>query len=158
MLPLELERHVRDLHDRYIRVIDDDRLEDWPGLFTPDALYTITTQENHTRGLPLALLSCRGQRMMQDRVTGLRRINVFEPHRYHHQLSGLQCVLQENGVVRCTSGFLVVRTMHTGTISIFATGVYQDVIVAAAGGELRFSERLVITDSRQTDTLLVIPL
>jgi hypothetical protein len=36
--------------------------------------------------------------------------------------------------------------------------VYQDVMVAAAGGELRFSERLVITDSRQTDTLLVIPL
>jgi len=158
MLPLELERRVRDLLDRYMRVVDDDLLEEWPGLFMPDGLYTVTTRENHSRGLPLALMSCKGQGMMQDRVTGLRKINVYEPHRYHHQLSGLQCELQTNGSVRCVSGFLVVRTMHTGAISIFATGVYQDVIGEGAGGELRFAERRVITDSRQTDTLLVIPL
>jgi anthranilate 1,2-dioxygenase small subunit len=158
MLPLELERRVRDLQDRYIRVIDDDRLEDWPDLFMADGLYTVTTRENHTRGLPLALMSCKGRGMMLDRVTGLRKINVYEPHRYHHQLSGLQCELLADGAVGCVSGFLVVRTMHTGAISIFATGVYQDVMVEGAGGELRFAERRVITDSRQTDTLLVIPL
>jgi len=158
MLPLELERRVRDLQDRYLRVIDDDLLEQWPGLFTPDGLYTVTTRENHARGLPLALMSCRGQGMMQDRVTGLRKINVYEPHRYHHQVSGLQCEQPENGVVRCVSGFLVVRTMHTGGTSIFATGVYHDLIVEGEDGELRFRERLAITDSRQTDTLLVIPL
>lgn len=158
MLPLELERRVRELHDRYIRVVDDDRLEDWPGLFMPDGLYTVTTRENHARGLPLALMSCKGQGMMLDRVTGLRKINVYEPHCYHHQLSGLQSEQLASGAVRCLSGFLVVRTMHTGAISIFATGVYQDVVVENAGGELRFAERRVITDSRQTDTLLVIPL
>lgn len=158
MLPFELERRVRDLHDRYVRLIDDDKLEDWPALFMPDGLYTITTRENHARGLPLALLSCKGQGMMRDRVTGLRRINVFEPHCYHHQLSGLQCEQLENGVLRCRSGFLVVRTMHTGAVSLFATGVYEDLLVATAVDELRFAERRVITDSRQTDTLLVIPL
>lgn len=158
MLTLELERRVRDLHERYLRLIDDDRLEEWPGLFTPGGLYTITTRENHARGLPLALMSCKGQGMMKDRVTGLRRINVYEPHRYHHQQSGLQCELQADGTVRCVSGFLVVRTMHSGAISIFATGVYHDLIVEGEAGELRFAERSAITDSRQTDTLLVIPL
>jgi hypothetical protein len=56
------------------------------------------------------------------------------------------------------SGFLVIRTMHTGAASVFATGVYLDVLKEDNDGELRFAERKVITDSRQTDTLLVIPL
>jgi anthranilate 1,2-dioxygenase small subunit len=158
MIPFELERHVRHLHDRYVRSIDDDRLEEWPNVFMPDGVYEVTTRENHARGLPLALMSCHGRGMMQDRVTGYRRINVFEPHRYHHQLSGLECEQLADGSVRTTCGFLIVRTMHTGAISIFATGVYDDVIAQDADGELRFRQRKVITDSRQTDTLLVIPL
>ena len=158
MIAQELERRVRDLLDRYIRIIDDDRLEDWPGLFTATGVYEVTTRENHARGLPLALMSCHGRGMMQARVTGYRRINVFEPHRYHHQLSGLDCEQLRDGSIRAVCGFLVVRTMHTGAISIFASGVYQDLIVQDTEGELRFAQRKAITDSRQTDTLLVIPL
>lgn len=157
MIAFELERRVRDLLDRYVRVIDDDRLEEWPGLFTAEGVYEITTRENHARGLPLALMSCHGRGMMQDRVTGYRRINVYEPHRYHHQLSGLQLEQQPDGSVRALCGFLVVRTLHTGATFIFATGVYEDRIVEEAGA-LRFAQRRAITDSRQTDTLLVIPL
>jgi anthranilate 1,2-dioxygenase small subunit len=154
----ELERRVQRLQNRYIRVIDDDRLEEWPQLFTPAGNYEITTRENHERGLPLALMSCNGRGMMQDRVTGYRKINVYEPHRYHHQLSGMECEQLPDGAILCTTGFLVVRTMHTGAISVFASGVYLDLIVQDGDGEMRFAERKVITDSRQTDTLLVIPL
>lgn len=158
MIPVELERRVRALHDRYIRLIDDDRLEDWPGLFTADGIYEITTRENEARGLPLALMSCHGRGMMQDRVTGYRRINVYEPHRYHHQLSGLEIEQLPDGRLRTTCGFLVIRTMHTGAIAIFASGVYYDVIVQEQDGSLRLAQRRAVTDSRQTDTLLVIPL
>jgi anthranilate 1,2-dioxygenase small subunit len=66
MISLELERRVRALHDRYIRIIDDDRLEEWPGLFTQGGVYEVTTRENHARGLPLALMSCHGRGMMLD--------------------------------------------------------------------------------------------
>ncbi len=158
MIAVELERKVRHLLDRYIRIVDDDRLEEWPLLFTADGVYEATTRENHVRGLPLALMSCHGRGMMQDRVTGYRRINVFEPHRYHHQLSGLECEQLPDGSVRTVCGFLVVRTMHTGATMIFASGVYHDVIVQDADGTLRFAQRKAVTDSRQTDTLLVIPL
>jgi hypothetical protein len=41
---------------------------------------------------------------------------------------------------------------------VFASGVYLDVVVLDTDGEYRFAQRKVITDSRQTDTLLVIPL
>lgn len=158
MITAELERRISHLHNHYLRLIDDDRLEEWPGLFMADGLYEITTRENHARGLPLALMSCSGRGMMQDRVTGYRKINVYEPHRYHHQLSGLQAELLADGRVRCVSNFLVVRTMHTGASMVFASGVYQDLVGQDADGELRFAERRAITDSRQTDTLLVIPL
>jgi anthranilate 1,2-dioxygenase small subunit len=158
MIDVELERRVRHLLDRYIRIIDDDRLEEWPGLFTANGIYEVTTRENHARGLPLALLSCHGRGMMQDRVTGYRRINVYEPHRYHHQLSGLECERLQDGSIRTVCGFLVVRTMHTGATMIFATGVYYDLLVQDGDGELRFAQRRAVTDSRQTDTLLVIPL
>ncbi|MEY4641626.1 MAG: hypothetical protein RLZZ227_1620 [Pseudomonadota bacterium] len=158
MISFDLERRVRHLHERYLRIIDDDRLEEWPQLFMPDGVYEVTTRENHARSLPLALMSCHGRGMMQDRVTGYRRINVFEPHRYHHQLSGFESEQLADGSVRTVCGFLVVRTMHTGAISIFATGAYYDVVAQDSDGELRFKQRTVITDSRQTDTLLVIPL
>lgn len=158
MIDSELERRIARLHNRYLRVIDDDRLEEWPGLFLADGNYLITTRENHARGLPLALLSCRGRGMMHDRVTGLRKINVYEAQRYHHQQSGLEVELADAGAISCVSGFLVIRTMHTGATCVFASGVYQDLIRQDSDGELRFAERRVITDSRQTDTLLVIPL
>jgi anthranilate 1,2-dioxygenase small subunit len=149
---------IQQLHTRYVEVLDQDELEDWPGLFTVDGNYLITTRENHQAGLPLALFSCRGQGMLRDRVTGYRKINVFEPHCYRHQVSALSVEVDPRSGWRCTSNFLVVRTLHTGAMTVFATGVYLDHVVEDANGELRFAERQVITDSRQTDTLLVIPL
>ena len=152
-----IRRQVEDLHARYVRAIDDDRIEDWPDLFTEDGLYRIITRENYDQGLPLAIMECQGRRMMNDRVTGLRKINVYEPQRYAHQTSGLLIDEVTDERVRCRSNHLVIRTMATGAMTVFATGVYLDTI-AIQGDSARFAERIVVTDSRQIDTLLVIPL
>lgn len=157
MIDLQLLARINQLHIRYIRVIDDNRLEQWPALFTPDGSYEITTRENRSLGLPLALMSCHGRKMMADRITGLRKINVYEPHGYRHHISGMEITDTENSIT-CISNFQVVRIMHSGAMSIFATGVYEDRIVDDGNGGLLFAERVVITDSRQTDTLLVIPI
>ncbi len=158
MVDVETERHIQHLHTRYIRVIDDDLLENWPDLFLSDGTYSVTTRENHDRGFPLALMSCNGRGMMLDRISGMRKINVYEPHRYSHQTSGLQITAADDGSFHCIANFLVVRTMHTGASMLFATGIYQDIIKQDSNGQLRFASRTAITDSRQTDTLLVIPL
>jgi 3-phenylpropionate/cinnamic acid dioxygenase small subunit len=158
MIDLETERRIQQLHNRYIRLIDDDHLERWPELFLPDGDYLITTRENHDRGFPLALMSCKGRGMMQDRISGLRKINVYEPHRYSHQISGLEITAVGDGTFHCVSNFLTVRIMHTGASMLFATGIYQDVVQPDQDGQWGFVSRKVITDSRQTDTLLVIPL
>jgi anthranilate 1,2-dioxygenase small subunit len=154
---LQLLARINLLHTRYIRVIDDDLLEQWPAHFTPDGRYEITTRENRRLGMPLALMSCHGRNMMVDRITGLRKINVYEPHCYRHHISGME-ITGTGNYITCISNFQTVRIMHSGAMSIFATGVYEDRIVEDGNGGLLFAERTVITDSRQTDTLLVIPL
>ena len=47
---------VSQLNAEYARAIDDDRLEDWPGFFTDPCLYSITSADNHRRGLPAGVM------------------------------------------------------------------------------------------------------
>jgi anthranilate 1,2-dioxygenase small subunit len=150
-------RQIEDLHARYVRVIDDDRLEEWPSLFTPACLYRIITRENFDQGLALPVMECRSRGMLEDRVTGYRRINVYEPQRYLHQTSGLVVSQVGDKTVQCKSNYLVIRTLGDGSMSIFSSGVYLDKIVFD-GANVQFAERIVVQDSRRIDTLLVIPL
>ena len=53
--------------------------------------------------------------------------------------------------------FVVVRTMRSGQMDLFAAGVYLDRI-RRANGTLLFEQRIVVCDSGSFDTLLAIPL
>jgi len=151
------QRSIEDLHARYVRCIDDDRLEAWPELFTDPCRYQITTRENVTRNLPLGLLECTSTGMLRDRVEALRRVNVYEPHTYSHHVSALEVTPREDGTFAARSNYLVVRTSGEGEMVVFSAGVYADVI-EIAGETARFRERIVIAESRRIDTLLVLPL
>jgi anthranilate 1,2-dioxygenase small subunit len=146
-------RQIEDLQARYIRLIDDDRIEEWPQLFTDYCLYRITTRDDAT----LSLMECQGQGMLADRVTELRKIHEEAPHRDSHQISGLAVESFNGETAVCRSNYLVIRTMADGDMSVFSAGVYLDKI-ALDGGEAKFEERIVVADSRRIDTLLVIPL
>jgi anthranilate 1,2-dioxygenase small subunit len=153
----QLRRQIEELHTRYIRIIDDDRLEEWPALFTETCLYKIITRENYDQGLPLAVMECRSRGMLVDRVTGLRRINVYAPQRYSHQVSGLSVEQLDERTATCRSNYLVVRTTGDGSMILFSTGIYLDKIVLQDGCA-QFAERIVVPDSRRIETLLAIPL
>ncbi len=150
-------RQIEELNTRYIRAIDDDQLEAWPELFTEHCLYKIITRENFARGFSLPLMECAGRGMLQDRVTGYRRVNVYEPQRYTHMVSGMTLERLDPTHIACKQNYLVVRTMITGEMMIFSTGVYLDRVVLVAQGA-KFEERIVVQESRRVDTLLVIPL
>jgi anthranilate 1,2-dioxygenase small subunit len=156
-----VRRRIEALQTRYIRIIDDNRIEDWPKLFTPTCLYRIVTRENHSQGLPLSVMECRSRGMMEDRVTGLRRINVYEPQRYTHQISALEIKdeieAESETRFKCRSNYLVVRTSSDGSMTVFSTGVYLDTVVVE-GDIALFEERIVVQESRRVDTLMVIPL
>ena len=148
---------LAQLNAEYVRAIDDDRLEDWPDFFAEPCLYTITSADNHRQGLPLGVIYADSKAMLRDRVTALRRANIYERQTYRHVV-GLPSVLGESdGAVRVETPFLVVRIMRDGRMDLFATGRYVDALVEEAGA-LRFRERIVVCDSNRVDTLLAIPL
>ena len=151
---MDLELAVQRLHARYAHALDDDRLEEWPGFFTEDGRYRVTTAENEARGLPAPVLYAEGRAMLRDRVASLRHANIYEPQRYRHIVSS---VLVERGgeSVKSVANFLVVRVMESGDTLLFASGRYVDRIAPSA---MLYQERLVICDSRRFDTLLAIPL
>ena len=53
---LAVADRVAQLNAAYARAIDDDRLEQWPALFTDPCLYKITSADNYRRGLPAGLV------------------------------------------------------------------------------------------------------
>lgn len=152
-----LFRRIEDFLISYVHCIDDDKLEAWPDFFTERCLYKIISRENHDRGLPLGVMECDSRGMLKDRIESMRRANVYEPHRYRHQVSALQIARRADGRIDCRSNYLVVRTMADGTMSIFSTGRYLDRIVLD-GDQPKLEERLVVFESRRIETLLVIPL
>ena len=152
-----LAARIGRLNTAYAHAIDDDRLEDWPGFFTGDGLYRIVTRENREAGLPLAIVHCAGAAMMRDRVRAMRTANIFEPHSYCHIVGAAEILGTGDGAHAARTNFTVIRTMHSGAMTVFACGRYLDRIVEE-GGDLKFAERVAVCDSRSVDTLLVVPL
>jgi 3-phenylpropionate/cinnamic acid dioxygenase small subunit len=152
LLPL-----VWQLNADYARALDDDRLEDWPAFFADECLYKVTSADNHRKGMPAGLMYADGKGMLEDRVSALRRANIYERQAYRHVV-GMPAVLSEaDGIARVETPFLVVRIMRDGRMDIFATGRYLDAVVEE-DGLLRLRERIVVCDSSRIDTLLAIPL
>jgi 3-phenylpropionate/cinnamic acid dioxygenase small subunit len=152
-----LRQGIENLLADYTDCIDDDRLEQWPDFFAEDCRYLITDRESHEAGLRHGVIYCASRGMLMDRITAMRRVLVYEPHRYRHILGLPRIGKAGDGVAEVKSNFLAVRIMHDGETSLFATGRYLDRIDASRQ-PFRFLERLVILDSPKIDTLLVIPL
>ena len=156
-MDVDLQLKVENLLARYVHVLDDDRLEEWPGLFVEKGLYRITTAENFERKLPLSIILADSRAMLRDRVSALRHANIYEAQRYRHSVSSTLVERVGTDSVRATSNFQVARIMHTGETVLFASGRYLDRI-RFDRGTVRFEERIVVLDSRSVDTLLAIPL
>ncbi len=147
---------LMNLNARYAAEIDADRLENWPGFFTEQCLYKITTAENMRQGYPAGLVYADSRAMLDDRVMALRKANIYERQMYRH-IIGLPLIREAAAEIAAETPFLVIRTMRDGRMDLFAAGRYLDRVREEPGG-LRFAERLVICDSQRFDTLVAIPL
>ena len=152
-----LQLGIDELNTAYADCIDDDRLEEWPDFFADDCRYLITDRDSHQAGLRHGVIYCASRGMLTDRVTTLRRVLMFEAHRYRHVLGPVRIQRVADGVAEARSNFLAVRIMHDGETSLFATGRYLD-RVDVSGTAFRFIERTVVLDSPKIDTLLIMPL
>lgn len=151
-----LRHELADLENRYIRSIDDDRLEDWPDFFTEDATYEIIPRENVRLGVPAGVMHCFGKPMMRDRVVALRKANLFEAQTYRHFVSGHEIVSREGDHVFARSNYLVIRTLSDTTADVFSVGCYEDEIVRTDDG-WRYANKRVIFENARVKTLLALP-
>jgi len=154
---IETQLAVERLLARYVASIDEDRLEAWPRYFTEHCLYRIISAENHRQNLPIGFFFASSRAMLQDRVTALRQVNVYEPQNYRHLVSSTLVKVEAGGIVTAQSNYMVVRIMHDGASMLFSTGRYLDRITFESGDPL-FLEKIVVSDSSRIDTLLAIPL
>jgi anthranilate 1,2-dioxygenase small subunit len=148
-----------DLHrlqERYVSVIDTDRLEEWPELFTEDGVYEIVPKENSDRDLPIGIMHCFGRAMLRDRITSLRKANVFEPHAYRHMTSGLELAQVDADTVDMQSNYVVVQTLTDGDSRVYQAGRYFDRVVRTWDG-WRYQRKRALYDTSRVQTLLVTP-
>lgn len=145
------------LYADYAHCLDNDELEAWPGFFTEDCAYRITSAENFEAGLPLGIVYATSKGMLVDRVMALRKANIYEPQRYRHLIGAIKISAEEAGGLSLVANFIVVRIMQDGAMLLFAAGRYVDRLVRRDGG-WKFAKKDVVLDSRQIDTLLAIPL
>lgn len=144
------------LQERYVSVIDADRLEEWPNFFTEDCVYEIIPKENADLGLPMGIMHCFGRAMLRDRITSLRKANVFEPHTYRHLTSGLELTPVDADSVDMQSNYVVVQTLTDGESRIYQAGRYFDRVVHSAEGWL-YQRKRAVYDTSRVQTLLVTP-
>jgi anthranilate 1,2-dioxygenase small subunit len=144
------------LQERYVSVIDADRLEEWPNFFTEDCVYEIIPKENADLGLPMGIMHCFGRAMLRDRITSLRKANVFELHTYRHMTSGLELTPVDADTVDIQSNYVVVQTLTDGESRIYQAGRYFDRVVHSAEGWL-YQRKRAVYDTSRVQTLLVTP-
>ena len=91
---------VAALNTRYAAAIDADRLEEWPGFFVADCLYKITTAENLRKGYEAGVIYADSRAMLEDRISALRRANIYERQSYRHIIGMPSVMSEEAGVIR----------------------------------------------------------
>ena len=140
-----------------IHAIDDGRFEDWPPLFTEKCLYRILTRTDHQAGRQFGVWFCDTRAMLEDRVSSIRSVNVFEPHVYRHVLGPTEITGLLDGVYSAQTNYMLVRTMYDGDMTLFSAGRYLDEIVIESG-RAALRSRTVVTDSVRYDTMVALPI
>ena len=147
---IALRLGIHELIADYADCIDEDRLEEWPDLFGDPCRYLITSRANHEAGLRQGVMYCASRGMLLDRVSSLRRVLIFEPHRYRHVARPDPADRVADGVAVVHSNFMAVRIMHDGETSLFATGRYLDRIDVTAPRSASSSASSCSTARRST--------
>jgi len=161
MNPREIRDAVEELQYAYVHCIDDDRLEEWPALFTERCVYKVIPRENADQNLPVALMYCDSRGMLQDRVVAHRAANLYAPHYYRHMLSALRIFKHDRDEISVQTNYAVFRTLadpiRYGETEVYSVGKYVDRIVFEEN-QARFQEKIVIVDTCKIQSLLVTPL
>lgn len=145
------------LLETYVRLIDEDRLEEWVELFVEDCVYRILTRENVAQSLPLPLVLCDNKDMLRDRIVSLRQANIYNIHTDRHILGQVRALIDDDGGLKVSASYALYQTNQEGETRLFSVGCYDDRVVRR-NGQLLFKEKTVIVDTAGILTLLATPI
>lgn len=152
-LKLEIEQLITD----YVQCLDDDRLEEWPELFIETGVYRIVSRENVELNYRLATMSCDSKAMMKDRVVAIRNASVFSQRYLRHLVTNIRLAGREGNDYLVQSNYVVFQTLQGEETKVFNAGRYLDRVVFL-DGRPKFKEKIVVYDTLQIPSLLVIPI
>jgi anthranilate 1,2-dioxygenase small subunit len=147
---------LHQLQEHYVSVIDTDRLEEWPDLFTEDCVYEIVLKEIVDLASPVDIMHCFGRPMLRDRIISLRKANVLESQTYRHMTSGLEVTPVDADTVDMQSNYVVVQTLTDGESRVYQAGRYFDRLMRTAQG-WRYKQKRAVCDTSRVRTWPVIP-
>src|SRR5262245_32149390 len=153
----ELRFEFDELLADYAQCLDEDRLEEWPEFFTERGVYKLIGRENVEQGLPLATMFCDSRAMMMDRVTAIRNALFYSPRYLRHLTSNLKIVGQEDDAWVAHANYVVFQTLQDEETKVFNVGKYVDKIVLESG-KYRYKEKIVVYDTIQIPSMIVIPI
>jgi salicylate 5-hydroxylase small subunit len=147
---------LRDFYDDYYNVLDDLRLDEWPGFFTEDCLYRVIPRENYEAGYTLSTIYAESRGMLVDRVMGLTRTQMYAPRYYRRFPGPLQIVSRDGELVRVRHNLLVVQTLIDKKTDIVLAAVCHDLLVPGDQRPL-LRQRVVVFDSEMLPNSLIYP-
>ncbi len=147
---------IGDLLVDYGLLIDEDRLEDWLGLFAEECVYTVITRENLDQGLPQPLILCENKRMLRDRIGAYREVNEYNLHLDRHVIGAPRFVEAAAARWRIQAGYGLFQTDLEGTSRLFLVGAY-DMIGRFDEEKPLLTDVTVIVDTASIPTLLATP-
>lgn len=156
-VPVDIYAEIIALEYRYARLLDDDRLEEWPDLFIERGVYKVIPRENRGREPELPIFFCDSRMMMQDRIKSLRQANIYNLHYPRHIVTNVEVLAAHGNAYDVAAAYTVYQTDLDGQTRLFSVGQYLDVIVFG-GHEPKFSEKIVVCDTFSIPNLLAIPL
>lgn len=148
---------IAGLVAEYGHAIDNDELERWPQFFTERCRYQIIPRAEYLEGRRIGIWFCDNRGMLEDRVSSIREVNVYEPHVYRHLIGAPHVFGHRDDAWHAETSYAVIRTMYDGTMQLISAGRYVDEIVIDGSRPL-FRSRIVVPDSSRFDTMIVIPL
>jgi 3-phenylpropionate/cinnamic acid dioxygenase small subunit len=154
---LLLRLEIDEFNTRYAAIVDRGDLQEWPNLFAENAIYRIISRENFDAGLPVGLVYCDSQGMLEDRVNAILKTMVYSPRAILHFITNVELLgIAQDATISAQANFLLVENLVDRNARLLMAGQYSDKLVRRQG-QLLIKERHCIYDSTTIQTSVVYP-
>jgi 3-phenylpropionate/cinnamic acid dioxygenase small subunit len=140
-----IEREIVALLYRAARLADEQRFEEWVGLFTEDGSYSAITHENQN-DQGLYLFKDDGIEALKERAVFLMGFWKVPRGKTLHTVNNIEVDVYGDDAARAKSYFTIYRSGDLEQTSLHACGEYRDEL-QRQNGQWLFGERRVIVDS-----------